>query len=150
MSNEQIQALARPFPDRYIKKNPTGFGSYVTHSVVVEKIIAVTGQGLDYEIVEIIRGHVPGNDKHDPLENVIVGCLARLTLTVDGHTHTVIEVGDCEQPHNWPHDGARLKDAASDAIKRCAMRGWGIGIHLWSQDQFVLDRALARKEEGQE
>jgi hypothetical protein len=56
---------------------------------------------------------------------------------VDGIPVRVEEVGDCEQPHNWPHDGARLKDAMSDSLKRCAMR-LGVTLHLWSGDEFSL------------
>lgn len=67
----------------------------------------------------------------------------KLTATIDGETYSVTEVGDCEIPGNWPHDGARMKDAMSDAIKRCAMR-FGVAIHLWSQNEFYLDRAIAK------
>lgn len=131
-----LQALARPFPERLIKKNPTGFGQYVKHSVVVEKLLATVGP-FDYRIVELIRGDTKDHT------NVVVGCIAELTVTIDGRPTTVQEVGDCERPENWPNDGARAKDCSSDAIKRCAMRV-GVGIHLWSGDDFALARALDR------
>jgi len=35
-----------------------------------------------------------------------------------------------------------LKDAVSDGVKRCAMRV-GLGLHLWSQNDYYLDRQLA-------
>jgi hypothetical protein len=37
-----------------------------------------------------------------------------------------------------------LKNAASDAIKRCAMR-LGVGLSLWSQENYYLDKALAKR-----
>jgi hypothetical protein len=153
----QAYRLARPFPPETIKKNPSGGGSYVKHSLYVEKLIAVCG-GYDFEIVEVIRGTVQGkapnpNGKSDrakagtpDLVDAVVGCLSRLTVEVDGITRTIVEVGDCEEPHNWNHDGARLKDAASDSLKRCSMR-LGVAIHLYSQELFRLDRALAPKDD---
>jgi hypothetical protein len=37
-----------------------------------------------------------------------------------------------------------MKDAASDALKRCAMR-MGLGLHLWSQDKYILHTTLESK-----
>ena len=51
---EQLAQLAKPFPQSLIQKNPTGFGSYVKHSVVVEKLLAVVGP-FDFRIVREIR-----------------------------------------------------------------------------------------------
>ena len=34
-----------------------------------------------------------------------------------------------------------FKDAASDALKRCAMR-LGLGLHLWAQEHYFLDQQL--------
>lgn len=147
---DQLARLARPFPKGFVKANPNSRagGEYVTHSVVTEKLLAVVGP-FSYEISQVLRGTVPGYTKKKDgktieipaLVDAVVGCTARLTCEVDGRTVTVEEVGDCEMPHNWPHDGARLKDASSDAIKRCAMR-LGVGIHLWSQEQFSLSKQL--------
>ena len=136
-----LAALARPFPARLVHKNPTGFGEYVKHSVITEKLLAVVGP-FDYRIVELIRG-----DTKD-LTNVVVGCIAELTVTIDGRLTTVQEVGDCERPENWAHDGARAKDCSSDAIKRCAMR-LGVCLHLYSGEDFSLARALERRENGE-
>jgi len=40
-----------------------------------------------------------------------------------------------------------MKDAVSDAVKRCAM-ALGVGLHLWSQinntDEYFLDKQLAK------
>jgi hypothetical protein len=72
----------------------------------------------------------------------VVGAVCRLSVEIDGRMVRIEDVGDCESPHNWPHDGARMKDAMSDAIKRCAAR-LGIGLHLWSQDEsYLYDQLL--------
>lgn len=152
----QLSRLAQPFPSRFIHKNPSGGGQYVTHSVVNEKLLAVVGP-FDFELVQIVRGDVPEiapnpQGKSDrakrgapALHEAIVGAVCRMRADIDGHVVGVEEVGDCESPHNWPHDGARLKDAMSDALKRCAMR-LGCGLHLWSQDEFTLAKQLADRE----
>src|SRR6266700_3436180 len=75
------------------------------------------------------------------LHNVVVGGVWRLTCEIDGRRVRIAEIGDVGDVHNWPHDGARLKDAASDALKRCAMR-LGLGLHLWAQEHYFLDRQL--------
>ena len=71
----------------------------------------------------------------------MVGGIWRLTCSIDNRQVRVEEVGDVGDVHNWPHDGARLKDAASDALKRCAMR-LGLGLHLWAQEHYFLDQQL--------
>jgi hypothetical protein len=109
-------------------------------------------------VKEVIRGHVDAlnanpqgkSDKakagSPALTDAVVGVLLTLTVQIDGREVEVTEVGDCESPHNWPHDGARLKDAMSDAIKRCAMR-LGCGIHLWAGPEFFLPDALKNRAE---
>lgn len=156
----QLADLCKPFPAADIHRNPSGGGEYVKHSTVVEKLLYAVGP-FSYRIVEPVRGHVQGTPPNPSgnsarakagtpdLHDAVVGCLAELTLTIDGETVTIVEVGDCEQPHNWPHDGARLKDASSDALKRAAMRV-GVGLHLWSQDSFRLHEALQRRFPGAE
>ena len=145
MSDRQLTALAKPFANHLIHSNPSGGGDYVSHSAVNEKLLAVVGP-FSFELVEVVRGHVAGitpnpqaNSKRakegrPALDNAVVGAVMRLTCRVDDQVVSVEEVGDCEDPHNWPHDGARLKDAMSDALKRCAMR-LGVGLHMWSQFQ---------------
>jgi len=77
------------------------------------------------------------------LTNVVVGVMMRLTLEVDGKTCVYENVGDCEQPHNWDTDGKRLKDAVSDAKKRCSADA-GLGLHLYFKEQkdYVLRAQL--------
>ena len=135
---EQLRALAKPFPDRLVQNNPTGFGSYVKHSVVVEKLLSVVGP-FDFRILREVRDADSGQ---------ICAVIAELTLTIDGRTVVIQEAGDCESPANWKTDGQRLKDAVSDSIKRAAARA-GVATHLWSGDQFQLYRALAAKDGDQ-
>ena len=80
---------------------------------------------------------------------VVTGVILALTVEIDGELVTVEEAGDVEQPFNWRTDGARLKDAVSDAVKRCAM-ALGVGLHLWSQfdgqSEYFLDKQLEKYE----
>ena len=152
-----LTKLLHPFPPKVIKNNPSGGGIYVAHPVVEQRLLDVLGP-VTTELVEMVRGNVKGkapnpNGKSDrartgtpDLTNAVVGCVLRMTATVDGRTVTVEEVGDCEEPNNWPHDGARAKDAFSDAYKRCAMR-LGVGLHLWAQDAFYLSEKMLRQDE---
>lgn len=149
-----LRELARPFPDNYVHTNPSGGGSYVKHHVVVQRLLQIVGH-YDFELVQIVRGDVAaippnpnasskrGKEGAPALTNSVVGAVCRLTVTYDGETSRIEDVGDCEEPHNWKTDGARLKDAMSDAIKRCAAR-IGLGLHLWSQDEYFLPDELDR------
>lgn len=154
--SDQLYRLAKPFPRALIHENPSGGGSYVAHHAVVQKLLLTVGP-FDYGITEVLRGDVAAvlpnpNGKSQrakagspALTNVVVGALCTLAVTIDGRRISITEVGDCEQPHNWPHDGARLKDAASDAIKRCAAR-FGCGLHLWASNEYFLDAQLGERQ----
>jgi Rad52/22 family double-strand break repair protein len=153
----QLLELARPFPPSYVHQSEGGRGGdYVSHAIVNQRLIMIT-KGFDFTVRSIVRGDVAGVEA-DPngrsprartgtptLTNVIVGVTASLRVTIDGEPHVVDEAGDCGDPHNWPHDGARLKDAMSDAFKRCAMR-LGLGLHLWSKGQYFLFDQLEKQE----
>jgi hypothetical protein len=151
-----LTKLLHPFPSAVVKSNPSGGGSYVAHPVVEQRILDVLGP-VTTEMVALVRGDVPGK-KPDPtgtskrakegtpdLVGAVVGVVLRMRVTVDGKAVVVEEVGDCEAPHNWPHDGARAKDAFSDAYKRCAMR-LGVGLHLWAQDGFYLGDKMLKQD----
>lgn len=152
----QLSELATPFPARYIKTNPSGGGDYVKHHIVNQRLLMAVGP-YEFERVEILRGHVDaippnpnGNSRKAKegsaaLDGAIVGVVCRLTCSIDDRRMMIEECGDCESPHNWPHDGARLKDAMSDAFKRCCMR-MGLGLHLWSQEDYFLDHKLKERE----
>jgi hypothetical protein len=132
-----------PFPNRVIHDNPSGYGSYVAHHLYVQRLLMHLGP-YSFELVETIRGAAPAKEKDAaPLEGVIVGVVMRLTVEIDGQMVRIEEVGDCESPSNWPHDGARLKDAMSDALKRCCAR-IGLGTHLYAKndEEYVLYRKL--------
>jgi hypothetical protein len=145
-----LTQLARRFPEGFIERKD-GI-DYVAHHVVTQRLLSIVGP-FDFELVEIIRGDVAaaapipnGRSRRaragtPALHNVVVGGVWRLTCEIDGRRVRIEEIGDVGDVHNWPHDGARLKDAASDALKRCAMR-LGLGLHLWAQEHYFLDRQL--------
>ena len=95
-----------------------------------------------HKVKHIIREKL--TDKQG-VEEVITGVILALTVEIDGELVTIEEAGDVEQPFNWKTDGARMKDAISDAVKRCAM-ALGVGLHLWSQfdgqSEYFLDKQL--------
>ncbi len=157
----QLLALSAPFPQRVIKSNPSGGGSYVPHHLYAQRLLLHLGR-YDFTMVEVIRGHVAAKapnpsgssqrakDGTPQIDNAVVGVVCRLTLEVDGHPVVIEDVGDCEDPNNWPHDGARLKDAMSDALKRCCARV-GLGTHLYAKtpDEYVLHRQLVKRRDGE-
>jgi hypothetical protein len=135
---KDLIALLKPFGAAAIKNNPKG-GSYVAHPVVEQRLLDVLGP-VDTSIMEVLRGSATFKDG-TVHENIVVGVVLRMAAHVDGTFHSVEEVGDVESPGMWATDGARLKDAMSDAYKRCAMR-LGVGLHLWAQEDFYLYRKL--------
>ena len=152
-----LQRLVKPFPAKYVRSNPSGGGSYVSHELVEQRLLQVVGIPTT-RLVEVIRGVVPAKAPNPngssarakagspELPNAVVGVVLSMEAVVDGELVHVEEVGDCEDPHNWPHDGARMKDAFSDAYKRAAMR-MGVALHVWAQQDFVIADVLARQAE---
>jgi hypothetical protein len=145
-----LTELARPFPSDFVERKDGQ--DYVAHHVVNQRLLSIVGP-FDFELVQVIRGDIEAKDP-DPssrsrrgkagtpaMTGIVVGGIWRLSCAVDGRPVRVEEVGDVGDVHNWPHDGARLKDAASDALKRCAMR-LGLGLHLWAQEHYFLDQQL--------
>jgi hypothetical protein len=145
-----LQELSRPFPTDFVERKDNQ--DYVAHHVVNQRLLSIVGP-FDFELVQVIRGDIAARPP-DPtarsqrakagtpaLQQVVVGGIWRLSCEIDGRQVRVEEVGDVSDAHNWLHDGARLKDAASDAIKRCAMR-LGLGLHLWAQEHYFLDQQL--------
>tara|TARA_R110002020_G_scaffold474377_1_gene705529 strand:- start:3490 stop:3909 length:420 start_codon:yes stop_codon:yes gene_type:complete len=131
--HQELQQLAKKFPSALIQQNPNGFGDYVKHSVVCEKLLAVIGP-FTWEIVREITD----------ADGTLSGCIGRLTCEIDGRTVSVDGAGDVERTEILSNNGTRLKHAESDALKRAAAR-LGCGTHLWSGVQYRLDRALAQK-----
>ncbi|HEY7823679.1 MAG TPA: Rad52/Rad22 family DNA repair protein, partial [Acidimicrobiia bacterium] len=131
----QLYELSRPFPAGLVKQKPGKFAaSYVEHSVISQRLLEVVGPH-DFAIDRVVTNP----------DGVVSGCTATLTVEVDGRRVAVTEVGDVEHP--GANNGANLKNAASDALKRCAMR-LGVGLHLWSQDNYYLDKALEKREQS--
>ena len=133
--SEQLYELSRPFPESLVKQKPGKFAaSYVEHSVISQRLLEVVGP-YSFAVDRVVTN----------ADGTVTGCVATLSVTVDGTPVSVSEVGDVEHPSQ--NNGSNLKNAASDAIKRCAMR-LGAGLSLWSQDNYYLDRALAKRAEN--
>jgi len=131
----QLERLAEPVKSKYVSQVTAGGGreaDYVAHSVITELLLYVCGP-FDYEITQTIRNG-----------DIIEGCLARLTVDVDGRRTSITEAGDITGQEK--NNGERMKNASSDALKRCAMR-LGLGLHLWAQSSYFLDDALAARRE---
>ncbi|MGA0270767.1 MAG: hypothetical protein ACO3ME_10760 [Ilumatobacteraceae bacterium] len=131
----QLQALAKRIPKSYVKQKPGGFSAdYVSHADIQQMLIAKLGTPPSQEITQIIRNS----------EGQVQGVVLRMVFVIDGETVVIDEIGECERPGS--NDGLNAKNAVSDAVKRCAMRT-GLGLELWCQETYVLDKALAREQE---
>lgn len=146
--NPDLYELTRHMPARLIEQAPEGkSGSYVPHFVVGQALLATVGP-FDWELVEVLRSEVPSvttkNGKTwDGLPDAVVGAVYRMRCVVDGREVTIEEAGSVQAGPWETNDGERLKKAASDALKRCAMR-LGVAIHLWCkrEDQWFINRLL--------
>ena len=126
-----LRDLVKRIPDSYIKTKPGGFqADYVSHADIQQILLAKVGP-CNQEVKELIYN----------ADGVVQGCILRVTYQIDG------EAGDVERP--GANNGANAKNAVSDAIKRCAMRV-GVGLHLWSQDNYVLDKLAQSNSAEQE
>ena len=129
----QLHELSRPFPPSLVKQKPGKFAAaYVEHSVISQRLLEVVGPH-SFEVKQAITNP----------DGVVTGCLAALSCTIDGFPVVVVEVGDVEHPS--ANNASNLKNAASDAYKRCAMR-LGVGLHLWAANNYYLDKALEKRE----
>jgi len=138
----QLHELSRPFPPEYVKAPPQGkHGDYVPHHIVEQRALQIVGPH-SFQVTEPIRGYAEQvksktSDKIWPArDGAVVGCLATLTVTIDGHMVSITEVGTEDTPA-MNHDAENLKRAASDAYKRCWMR-LGLGLHLWAGVDYFL------------
>ena len=113
-----------------------------------ERLLSIVGP-FTYELPQIVHGFAPEikteNRTYPSRDHAVLGCVGRLTVDIDGRMVTVEEAGDVEQPA-MNLDGRNLKDASSDAFKRCCMR-LGLGLHLWSGDDYFLDKQLHKQEQ---
>lgn len=152
----QLRALAEPFPPKLVKEPPAGkHGSYVSHSTVNERALSIVGP-FSFEVVKVIYGPAfsrtvnkgQSNERTYEEREAVVGCLGKLTVEIDGREVVITEAGDVEGAAAQ-EDGANLKEASSDAFKRCWMRV-GLGLHLWSQEDFFLTTQLDKDEKEKE
>ncbi|OUW68844.1 MAG: hypothetical protein CBD62_01095 [Candidatus Pelagibacter sp. TMED202] len=145
-----LQELSKPFPQKYIHKNPTGFGEYIQHSVIRQRLLSVLGP-FEQKVIQVFKEEM--TDKQGKTKTVTTGIVLEMTFNIAGRNVSVQEIGDVEQPFNWKTEGARMKDAVSDAVKRCAM-AIGCGLHLWAQfegkSEYFLDQQLAKELGGDE
>ena len=144
----QLADLARPIPPAYIGKNDRGMDA--SDHTVITQLLHLYVPGWSFEIIEVLRSDVPEKvtQKHTyPGGHFVTGCVGRLTVTMDGESVSMDEAGGVELAGMKDGDGERLKHAASDALKRCAMR-LGLGLHIWAQQSYFLDRSLAKRGDG--
>jgi hypothetical protein len=131
-----LRDLVKRIPASYVKTKPGGFqADYVSHADIQQILLAKIGP-CTQEVKELIY-----NADHQ-----LQGCILRMTYEIDGQTVVIEEAGDVERP--GANNGANAKNAVSDAVKRCAMR-IGVGLHLWSQENYVLDKLVQDGEEDE-
>lgn len=127
-----IIELARPFPAKYVKE--VQGNAYVPHHIVNQRLIHIFGVPPKLEILREIYD-----------EAVLTGVVMR--MTVPG-LEPVEEIGEADNPQAKTN-GAKAKSAASDALKRCAMR-MGLGLHLWAGGDYFLFDQVSKSEEPAE
>jgi len=131
-----LRDLVKRIPASYVKTKPGGFqADYVSHADIQQILLAKIGP-CTQEVKELIYN----------ADGQLHGCILRMTYEIDGQTVVIEEAGDVERP--GANNGANAKNAVSDAVKRCAMRV-GVGLHLWSQENYVLDKLAQDGEEDE-
>lgn len=146
----QLRKLAERIPEAYIGRSDKGMDA-ADHTVITQ-LLHLYVPGWSFEIAEVLRSEVPTKSTQKgewPGGMFVTGCVGRLTVTLDGERVVVEEAGGVELAGMKDGDGERLKHAASDALKRCSMR-LGLGLHIWSQGHYFLDRALEKRAEAGE
>ncbi len=139
----QLRQLAAPLPPQFVGKSDRGMDA-ADHTVITQRLLQVVGP-YSFELVEVLRSDAPTittrNGNEHPGGLYVTGVIARLRCHIDGREVSVEEAGGCEQAALKDGDGERMKHAMSDAFKRCAMR-LGLGLHIWAQGMYFLDRQL--------
>ncbi len=140
----QLEKLAERIPDRYVGDNGRGM-SAMDHSVATQYLLMILGP-YSFEVVRELYSPTKRGG-----EAVLKGVVGRLTAVVDGREVRIEEYGGVENAGNDDGDGERGKKAASDALKRCAMR-MGLGLHLWADtrkaNHYFLNEALKKRRES--
>jgi hypothetical protein len=131
----EFKELVSRIDPQFIKNPPQGkHGKYVGHSDIGQITLAKLGRPHDWNIVEVVRGHIPAGKTSSGKEyperpQGIVAVLGRLEVEIDGEKYRITEGGEANSPQtSW--DWENLKTAASDAYKRAWMRV-GVGLELW-------------------
>jgi hypothetical protein len=149
---KSLTLLAVPFPSRFVKQPPPGkHGTYVPHDIVNQRALAIVGPH-SFEVTQVIHGWTDeavtnrgkSNERTWPGREAVIGVVAKLTVHFEDGDVSIAEAGDAEGAAAQS-DGQNLKEATSDAYKRCWMR-LGLGLHLWSQDDYELPQMLAHYE----
>jgi hypothetical protein len=143
----QAAELAHRIPDKYIGKSDKGMDA-ADHTVITQ-LLLLRVPGWSFEIKEVLRSEVPAKQTKSGEKAggfFVTGCVGRLSCTIDGQPVVIEEAGGVELAGLKDGDGERLKHAASDALKRCAMR-LGLGLHIWAQGAYFLDRAYEKQAE---
>ena len=141
----QLEQLAKRIPDAYIGRSGKGMDA-ADHTVIRQLLLLYLGP-YSWEVEESVYTDLPElvtKNNTYPGGRMVTGCYARLTATIDGVQVTVREPGGVENAQMIDGDGERLKHAASDALKRCAMSE-GLGLHIWAQGSYFLDKSLAKR-----
>lgn len=147
----QLAKLSKRMPKAYIGKNDKGMDA-ADHTVITQ-LLHVAVPGWSFEITQVLRSEVAEKSAKSgtkyPGGMFVTGCIGRLTCSIDGTTVVIEEAGGVELAGMKDGDGERLKHAASDALKRCAMR-IGLGLEIWAGDAYFMDKAfpLPPKEEA--
>lgn len=132
MYDPKLVKLTEPFPKAFVKDDGRG-NDYIPHHIINQRLIQVFGRPPR---IEILREVYDG----EKLTGVV------MRMTVPGFD-SVDEGGEADNPQSKTN-GARLKDACSDALKRCAMR-LGCGLHLWAQDNYYLHDKILKAIAGE-
>lgn len=127
LTPSELLELSRPFPEKYVRDDGRG-NAYVPHHIITQRLIQIFGTPPK---IEVLR------ELYD--ETKLTGVVMRLTIP---GLEPIEEAGEADNPQSKTN-GARAKDACSDAIKRCAMR-LGLGLHLWAQKDYFLHDVLVR------
>ena len=127
---KDILRLAKKFPSQLIRtiKKGSHEEDYINHAVIAQRLLQVVGAyGWDWEVV---------------YEDGKVVCVkGKLTATVDNREVTVSGAGT--ETYSGDTTGEKIKKMESDAFKRASAK-LGVGLHLWAQDQYFLDKQLAK------
>lgn len=140
--NPKLIELTRPFPTKYVKQ--VQGQDYVPHGIVEQRLVSIFETTPKVELLREIYDDVVDMDSLKT-SRILTGVVMRMTVP---EFEPVEEAGECDNPQAKTN-GARLKSAASDAYKRCALR-LGCGLHLWigdDGDYFLYESLKARMAE---